>query len=897
MSHLTSFNSTASNTTLSNTTLTLKNFHMLEGTIIPHHYVPSYVILSFSISLLGSCTAVELLNRRTAVYGLTNCFLLLSASTYMGGAAIWCMHFAGNRAMILGGGDPELRIIHSQRFTVASFFLTIIGLLLAFGVMGESDRLNYSRIILGSILVGFSMCGMFYVGQAGITNYECIHYLGYVIGATLVAVVGSVIALTVFFSFRARWVGSWPRRGLVGLLLAGAASGMNWLGSVGTQYRLKSVNLHSSPRTNALIVVIVMSVAAGLTLIGLSLLFQVRKIQLLARAQQMVLATAIFDPSGNILVTREGLLPTQKITDSFVVEALDEDFGTNHPIYLWMFKIAHNWSAIKPLIRSIRKHVNDIAAQNYRLGILGQGVNLVDQEGLPIENWSIVLRELFCIAAANLADDLERPLEEIGILFNQIIVTGQSAPDHKQPFTLGRRGRSVVRDSSVDLEQDKIVDFGKGQLLFLISRARRQTISELQAAGFRFAPISSVIGVMADSLQVRKDSLLHCVEVMKLYVNESNLLEPGCYLACFAIRASLLRGGLDILVRKDAKNLLPSVRLPLDTFEDWQLNHLKQLDGSSVSECLKLFQKTVETHTGTAEEQAFAGHLLIALDLLKKENPIFTDAILFAQPVLIPCRRLTEYSPPRTAQNIVFTVIVPIHTPAFGTKLGFSPLNLFKVEQLISTNSLDYDLFVNKIYSEFPPVIGVEENHFSFDNPLLKSSKNRAPLVRLTSSSKKPESADYLPTPFLHLLKVPSDHRSRGRLLNKSKKKHRRRENPWSNTNLLGETQSESESLGGITISHHISIDIKDKTWRNSTCNFGAWFGEKKSEPANFREGEEDQIPQSKTGKKELLGIELRNLNPGTLVPAPSSKAGMMDPDERTFVDDLLALTIRNRRL
>ena len=35
------------------------------------------------------------------------------------------------------------------------------------------------------------------------------------------------------------------------------------------------------------------------------------------RAQQVVLACAIFDPEGRLMVTPEGLMPCRKITDSY----------------------------------------------------------------------------------------------------------------------------------------------------------------------------------------------------------------------------------------------------------------------------------------------------------------------------------------------------------------------------------------------------------------------------------------------------------------------------------------------------------------------------------------------------------------------------------------------------
>jgi hypothetical protein len=36
------------------------------------------------------------------------------------------------------------------------------------------------------------------------------------------------------------------------------------------------------------------------------------------RAQQIVLAAAVFDPDGKLMVTTEGMLPTRKITSAYL---------------------------------------------------------------------------------------------------------------------------------------------------------------------------------------------------------------------------------------------------------------------------------------------------------------------------------------------------------------------------------------------------------------------------------------------------------------------------------------------------------------------------------------------------------------------------------------------------
>ena len=44
---------------------------------------------------------------------------------------------------------------------------------------------------------------------------------------------------------------------------------------------------------------------------------QRRRRQLADRAQHVVLASATFDPDGRLLVTQEGLMPSQKITKQY----------------------------------------------------------------------------------------------------------------------------------------------------------------------------------------------------------------------------------------------------------------------------------------------------------------------------------------------------------------------------------------------------------------------------------------------------------------------------------------------------------------------------------------------------------------------------------------------------
>lgn len=154
----------------------------------------------------------------------------------MGGIGIWCMHFIGNRAIVLGNGEADVQVLYNVAFTGTSFVLPVVVLLFAFYAVGVEEKAGYLRILLGGLLTGSSVCGMHYVGQLGISNYRCSYHVANVVGSAIIAIFSSTAALGIFFRWRASWTDSWWRRGICACLLAGAVSGMHWTAAVGTTY-------------------------------------------------------------------------------------------------------------------------------------------------------------------------------------------------------------------------------------------------------------------------------------------------------------------------------------------------------------------------------------------------------------------------------------------------------------------------------------------------------------------------------------------------------------------------------------------------------------------------------------------------------------------------------------
>lgn len=160
----------------------------------------------------------------------------------MGAVAIWSMHFIGNRAITMDQGQANLQIAYSPGYTAGSFFLPICVVALAFYSFSITESVSVVSTMVGGLTTGFAVCGMHYLGQGGISNYQAVYNWRYVVGSAIIAVVAATIALGVFFHLKSAWTNTWWKRMSSAMFLAVAVSGMHWLATVGTSYRVKAIS-------------------------------------------------------------------------------------------------------------------------------------------------------------------------------------------------------------------------------------------------------------------------------------------------------------------------------------------------------------------------------------------------------------------------------------------------------------------------------------------------------------------------------------------------------------------------------------------------------------------------------------------------------------------------------
>ncbi|KAK7973107.1 hypothetical protein PG988_007241 [Apiospora saccharicola] len=672
------------------------------GHTVPVTFDPGFVVLSFVVSLIGAGCTLELINRRTSLKGLFNHLLLVGAAVSMGGIAIWSMHYIGNRAIIILNNEPELQISYSSGITAASFFLPIFVLLLAFIAVGSNDEIPRWRVGLSGSLSGGAICGMHYLGNASISNYRCEYAIGNVIGASVIAVSASTLALSMFFVFRAAWTNSWLKKTGCMFLLAGAVSGMHWCASIGTKYSLiQSATTvgDGNSRTATTAVVIALSFVAALVMLLAAGLTARTKRKYANKAQLVTLAAAVFDKQGRILVSPDGLLPSEKITDAFPQKSHDDVFTTAHPLFHWMYRASRDWSSVSSLLPWMSDHITNLP----RHGRDRSAVKMYEENGQLVGSHVTIFRELFCLAASSLAAKMSEDVTKAGTLWDEIFHTGaELRPTNPAPsvsdITLKGSTPSIpARTTPAGLNKDLVT------ATTLTAGASDSAVAKLEAAGFRFAEPHRVVDIIKSSMQIKTLLLEEKLREMASFAPEDGLTEPGVHVGVFAIRARLDRFGFDVLVDRQKRMALPTGRLPYRKLEQWQLDILSDLDGLHVQ---TLLIRLASAQDYTPREIEFATQLRRSITKLMSTFPDATadSARLSSKVAQIPCPP-GEKGEDVSCSIITLQILLDIGSNAESFKYCFIPLQLLKVHQFILDNSPHKAAFSRALHREMGAVI------------------------------------------------------------------------------------------------------------------------------------------------------------------------------------------------
>ena len=261
----------------------------------------------------------------------------------------------------------------------------------------------------------------------------------------------------------------------------------------------------------------------------------------------------------------------------------------------------------------------------------------------------------------------------------------------------------------------------------------------MQSMGFSFAPVNSVCGPLAHSLQITSEELKPFLDDMSVYSDMPRGMSAGVYLACFALKPKI--GDFEVLVRKDLRNLLPSVKMPLENLERWQTALLSQYDDWEVNSLLKHWEYKDTLSRYPEDQREFVTQLSRAMrEMLRRVgDKLFWRARLVAQPLEAPCRVQKS----QTTTVIAFRFMTDIHYVHPATYQDcFVSTRLFLAQQHCYPGSSDHHVFASHVRQEFSFVSAAggtasdeqstQRHYEDRQNPLHRASvflKSKSPTV------------------------------------------------------------------------------------------------------------------------------------------------------------------------
>ncbi len=193
-------------------------------------------------------------------------FILLLAGLVFG-VAIWSMHFVGMLACHL----PE-NYSFDIRLTFYSYIISAVASTFAMWLTTRST-LPFSRLILGSILMGVGISGMHYVGMTGLNIPE--HHIYYdpliIILSVMIAICGSGLSFWLAFKYRESFKHQFFYKFAVAVTLAFSIVGMHYSAMAGTKFHsnIETIEYFNDHQSHKNLLIFTIIFIASVVLLGM----------------------------------------------------------------------------------------------------------------------------------------------------------------------------------------------------------------------------------------------------------------------------------------------------------------------------------------------------------------------------------------------------------------------------------------------------------------------------------------------------------------------------------------------------------------------------------------------------------------------------------------------------
>ena len=199
---------------------------------------PSYIALSYLISVLGAFVALTAATRiRAGASGISR-FNALAAGVALGGVGVWAMHFIGMLALKL-----DVASSYSLPETAASLVAAVAGSSLALAFVARAPE-RLGRMLGAGFLLGLGVVVMHYLGMFGMRFGGYIRWdWGVVALSAVIAVVAATAALWLAFHTR-----TLPLRAGASVLMGVAVCAMHYTGMNAAEFVCTTANRVVAPR-------------------------------------------------------------------------------------------------------------------------------------------------------------------------------------------------------------------------------------------------------------------------------------------------------------------------------------------------------------------------------------------------------------------------------------------------------------------------------------------------------------------------------------------------------------------------------------------------------------------------------------------------------------------------
>lgn len=299
-------------------------------------------------------------------------------------------------------------------------------------------------------------------------------------------------------------------------------------------------------------------------------------------------------------------------------------------------------------------------------------------------NFDTLFKQLFCVAAKELADELRQPLQDLGVLYDDIL------------------GTMVSTATSTKSLRRPAIQYGRGQLIFTVRQLTKQEAARLATLGFRFASIQHVTSMLSRRIHVPSTNLGLHLKDMRDYATSSRNFEPGVHLISFVMRPTIY-DHFEILTAKGSGNPLPSSTLPIKRLQMQHLDLISHMDGWPILTCLNWLASDEARSYNDAHD--FRKNLIKAMSDLSTSLTLDINrgTAFSARPLVAPCRASAEPGE-SNCFLLAFCTVGTLATQVSNPDLTFTPFRLFRAQQQTNDGIMHRDAFDTDLFKPPKPV-------------------------------------------------------------------------------------------------------------------------------------------------------------------------------------------------